>query len=116
MARRYHDATKLRSKNVYWPVYKLACKLAYKLTELGVDTLEAGFPIALEGDFEAVDAVSRESHWVQVAALARANTLDIDGRLALERLLGGFGYDVTILDVVDAYTHCTRKSGEGGAS
>jgi len=53
-------------------------RLAYKLTELGVDTLEAGFPIASEGDFEAVDAVSREFHWVQVAALARANTLDIE--------------------------------------
>lgn len=53
-------------------------RLAHKLTELGVDTLEAGFPIASEGDFEAVDAVSREFHWVQVAALARANTLDIE--------------------------------------
>ncbi|MCZ2152174.1 MAG: 2-isopropylmalate synthase [Bryobacterales bacterium] len=53
-------------------------RLAYKLTELGVDILEAGFPIASEGDFEAVDAISREFKWVQVAALARANTLDIE--------------------------------------
>ena len=49
-------------------------RLARKLVELGVDILEAGFPIASEGDFEAVDAVSREFSWVQVAALARANT------------------------------------------
>ena len=35
-------------------------RLARKLVELGVDILEAGFPIASEGDFEAVDAVSRE--------------------------------------------------------
>ena len=48
-------------------------QLARKLVELGVDILEAGFPIASEGDFEAVDAVSREFSWVQVAALARAN-------------------------------------------
>ena len=35
-------------------------KMARKLVELGVDILEAGFPIASEGDFSAVDAVSRE--------------------------------------------------------
>jgi 2-isopropylmalate synthase len=46
--------------------------------ELGVDILEAGFPIASDGDFEAVDAVSREFSWVQVAALARANKLDVE--------------------------------------
>ncbi len=53
-------------------------RMAHRLTELGVDTLEAGFPIASEGDFEAVDAVSREFRWVQVAALARANKMDIE--------------------------------------
>ena len=49
-------------------------RMAHKLVELGVDILEAGFPIASEGDFEAVDAISREFPWVQVAALARAAT------------------------------------------
>jgi len=53
-------------------------RLARKLVDLGVDILEAGFPIASEGDFEAVDAVSREFSWAQVAALARANTPDIE--------------------------------------
>jgi 2-isopropylmalate synthase len=53
-------------------------QLARKLVELGVDILEAGFPIASEGDFQAVDAVSREFSWVQVAALARANRLDVE--------------------------------------
>src|SRR5882757_3248851 len=53
-------------------------RLAAKLVELGVDILEAGFPIASDGDYEAVDAVSREFSWVQVAALARANTPDIE--------------------------------------
>src|SRR5229473_5438968 len=53
-------------------------RLARKLVDLGVDILEAGFPIASEGDYEAVDAVSREFHWVQVAALARACTLDVE--------------------------------------
>src|SRR6202158_1193099 len=53
-------------------------RLARKLIELGVDVLEAGFPIASEGDFEAVDTVSREFPWVQVAALARSCTLDVE--------------------------------------
>ena len=53
-------------------------RMARKLVDLGVDILEAGFPIASEGDFEAVDAVSREYPWVQVAALARSCTLDVE--------------------------------------
>jgi 2-isopropylmalate synthase len=53
-------------------------KMAAKLVEMGVDILEAGFPIASQGDFEAVDAVSREYSWVQVAALARCTKLDIE--------------------------------------
>src|SRR5436190_6456402 len=53
-------------------------RMAAKLVELGVDILEAGFPIASDGDFEAVEAVSRDFHWVTVAALARACTLDVE--------------------------------------
>ncbi len=53
-------------------------KMAGQLVDLGVDVLEAGFPIASDGDYEAVDAVSRQFPWVQVAALARACTLDIE--------------------------------------
>src|SRR6202167_3004033 len=53
-------------------------QLARKLVELGVDILEAGFPIASQGDFDAVDAVSREFPWVQVAALARCTRLDVE--------------------------------------
>lgn len=52
-------------------------QMAAKLVDLGVDILEAGFPIASDGDFEAVDAISREFPWVQVAALARSTTLDV---------------------------------------
>ena len=53
-------------------------RMAGKLVELGVDILEAGFPIASQGDFEAVEAVSVEFPWVQVAALARSCTLDVE--------------------------------------
>ena len=53
-------------------------QMAEKLVSLGVDIMEAGFPIASDGDFEAVDAVSREFQWVTVAALARSCTLDVE--------------------------------------
>src|SRR5579871_5037053 len=53
-------------------------RMARKLVELGVDVMEAGFPIASEGDFEAVDAVSREFPWVQVSALSRNNTANTE--------------------------------------
>jgi 2-isopropylmalate synthase len=52
--------------------------MARKLVELGVDILEAGFPIASEGDFEAVETIAREYSFVQVAALARTTKLDIE--------------------------------------
>jgi 2-isopropylmalate synthase len=52
-------------------------RMAAKLVELGVDILEAGFPIASEGDSEAVTVVAREFPWASVAALARANRMDI---------------------------------------
>jgi 2-isopropylmalate synthase len=52
-------------------------RMAHKLAELGVDIMEAGFPIASVGDFEAVQKVSREVS-VKVAALARATTLDVE--------------------------------------
>ncbi len=60
-------------------------KMAGKLAELGVDILEAGFPIASDGDFEAVQAVGREFPEVKVAALARAVPMDVERALrALE--------------------------------
>ena len=52
-------------------------RMAGKLAELGVDIMEAGFPIASAGDFEAVSAVSQALP-VKVAALARCTSLDIE--------------------------------------
>ena len=53
-------------------------RMADQLAELGVDVLEAGFPIASEGDFEAVRAISRRFPELQVAALARSCALDVE--------------------------------------
>ena len=52
--------------------------MAAQLVDLGVDILEAGFPIASDGDFEAVDEISRQFPSARVAGLARCTTLDIE--------------------------------------
>ena len=53
-------------------------RIARQLEKLGVDIIEAGFPIASEGEFEAVQAVSRVLEKSSVAALSRASKTDID--------------------------------------
>src|SRR4051794_20130678 len=53
-------------------------RMARKLVELGVDILEAGFPIASEGEYEAVTAVSKEFPQAQVAALGRCCMVDVE--------------------------------------
>ncbi|HVR04121.1 MAG TPA: 2-isopropylmalate synthase [Polyangia bacterium] len=64
-------------------------RMAHKLAELGVDVLEAGFPIASEGDFEAVRTVGAEVN-VKVAALARCMPADVErAAQALERSRSG---------------------------
>jgi 2-isopropylmalate synthase len=52
-------------------------KMARQLESLGVDVVEAGFPIASEGDYEAVRAVAAECNKTCIAALARANDADV---------------------------------------
>jgi 2-isopropylmalate synthase len=53
-------------------------RLALQLEKLGVDIIEAGFPAASEGDFDAVSQIAGKLKQVQVAGLARANKKDID--------------------------------------
>jgi 2-isopropylmalate synthase len=52
-------------------------RMANKLQELGVDIIEAGFPIASEGDFAAVKAISAQCQSVKVAALCRTAEQDV---------------------------------------
>jgi 2-isopropylmalate synthase len=53
-------------------------EIAHQLARLGVDVIEAGFPITSPGDFEAVQAISREVEGPIVAGLARTHQQDID--------------------------------------
>lgn len=52
-------------------------RMAEKLEELGVDIVEAGFPIASEGDFAAVKAVAARCRGLKVAALCRTAEQDV---------------------------------------
>jgi 2-isopropylmalate synthase len=53
-------------------------EIAQQLARLGVDIIEAGFPIASPGDFEAVRLIAREVRGPVIAGLARANPADVE--------------------------------------
>jgi 2-isopropylmalate synthase len=53
-------------------------EIAHQLARLGVDVIEAGFPITSPGDFEAVQAIAREVQGPTICALARTAVQDID--------------------------------------
>jgi 2-isopropylmalate synthase len=53
-------------------------QVAHALKDLGVDVIEAGFPIASPGDFESVQAIAREVQGPVIAGLARCTHDDID--------------------------------------
>jgi 2-isopropylmalate synthase len=53
-------------------------EIAHQLARLGVDVIEAGFPIASPGDFKAVQAIAREVRGPIIAGLARAHAADIE--------------------------------------
>ena len=53
-------------------------KMAHQLADLGVDVIEAGFPIASDADAEAVRMIATHVNGPLIAALARCNRADID--------------------------------------
>ena len=53
-------------------------EIAHQLARLGVDIIEAGFPITSPGDFDSVQAIAREVHGPVICGLARTSKQDID--------------------------------------
>jgi 2-isopropylmalate synthase len=53
-------------------------EIAHQLARLGVDVIEAGFPISSPGDFEAVRAIADEVEGPVIAGLARAHAADVE--------------------------------------
>jgi 2-isopropylmalate synthase len=85
-------------------------RMAKQLEMLGVDIIEAGFPIASKGDFEAVKLIAESIKRSQVAGLARANDKDIDR--AWEAIKGACSPRIhTFISTSDIHlTHQLRKS------
>jgi 2-isopropylmalate synthase len=53
-------------------------EVAELLDEMGVDVIEAGFPIASQGDFESVQEIARRAKKAVICGLSRAQMKDID--------------------------------------
>ena len=53
-------------------------EIAHQLARLGVDVIEAGFPITSPGDFESVQAIAREVEGPVICGLARTSKQDIE--------------------------------------
>src|SRR5690606_34928368 len=53
-------------------------EIAHALARMGVDVIEAGFPITSKGDFECVNTIAREVEGPIICALARTHKGDID--------------------------------------
>ena len=78
------------------PDQKLA--IAKKLDVLGVDAIEAGFPVISEGELKAVRMISSEGLSCEIAGLARANKKDIDAAVD-----GGLDYIHTFIATSDIH-------------
>ena len=88
-------------------------EIARMLEEMGVDIIEAGFPISSPGDFRAVQRISREIRGCTICGLTRANKKDID--VAAEALEGAARPRIhTGLGVSDVHIqHKLRTTREG---
>ena len=78
------------------PDQKLA--IAKKLDTLGVDVIEAGFPVISEGELKAVKMISSEGLSCEIAGLARTNKKDIDAAVD-----GGLNYIHTFIATSDIH-------------
>jgi len=82
-------------------------RIAHQLEKLNVDVIEAGFPIASDGDFEAVKRVAQAIKGPQIAGLCRANDKDIDRAWEALKYAGDRGRIHTFIATSDI--HMERK-------
>jgi 2-isopropylmalate synthase len=82
-------------------------RIAHQLEKLNVDIIEAGFPIASEGDFEAVRRVAQTIKGPEIAGLCRANFNDIDRAWDALKFAGERGRIHTFIATSDI--HMERK-------
>jgi len=82
-------------------------RIAHQLEKLNVDVIEAGFPIASDGDFEAVKRIAQTIKGPQIAGLCRANEKDIDRAWEALKYAGERGRIHTFIATSDI--HMERK-------
>ena len=84
-------------------------EVADALVALGIDVMEAGFPAASPGDFEAVRAIANRVKGVTVAGLARCNESDIERAAQAVRGAEAARIHTFIAtsDIPVSYTHLT---------
>lgn len=87
-------------------------RIAQQLERLHVDVMEAGFPIASDGDFEAVKKVAQTVKKSQVAGLSRANNMDIDRAWEALKYAGERGRIHTFIATSDIHMKYKLKMSE----
>jgi len=87
-------------------------EIAEQLARLGVDYIEAGFPVASEGDFEAVRTIARQVEGPGIAGLSRTQRADVDRCWEAVRDAGRPRIHVFISTSPSHMTHMLRMTPE----
>ncbi len=87
-------------------------RIAHHLERLNVDVMEAGFPIASDGDFEAVKKIAQTVKGPQIAGLSRANNMDIDRAWEALKYAGERGRIHTFIATSDIHMEHKLKMSE----
>lgn len=87
-------------------------RIAHQLERLNVDVMEAGFPIASDGDFEAVKKIAQTIKGPQIAGLSRANNMDIDRAWEALKYAGERGRIHTFIATSDIHMEHKLKMSE----
>ena len=87
-------------------------RIAHQLERLNVDVIEAGFPIASDGDYEAVKKVAQTIQGPQIAGLSRSNNMDIDRAWDALKYAGERGRIHTFIATSDIHMKYKLKMSE----
>ncbi|WP_321531947.1 2-isopropylmalate synthase [uncultured Desulfuromonas sp.] len=87
-------------------------RIAHQLEKMNVDVMEAGFPIASDGDFEAVKKIAQTIKGPQIAGLSRANDKDIDRAWEALKYAGDRGRIHTFIATSDIHMKHKLKMSE----
>ena len=86
-------------------------RLAVQLEKLGVDVMEAGFPAASEGDFEAVSAIAEKLERVEITGLARTSASILHGLIeSISLFWSGFSTRPVALTRYSSFSSMSRNA------